>query len=308
MDAILQLPLDMPAHDAAPLQPVPATTVTEWPVGTFVENLCDLGDGTFVVSVLSEARLDRVWPDSGRCEPWVQLPMPPTGLVRLGDRLLVCVGVPDQAPATLWQVDIQSAQARQLFVVNDAQFLNGMAALDANTLLVNDAALGCIFRLDLAGRSASVWLRHDSLTRSPKAMFLPGANGLKVWHGQAYVTSNSRALLCRIPVQADGTAGALSVIAERLRGDDLALDTEGRLYIATHVSHTLDRLTPGGDRISLGGVGQGLAGSTACAFGSTPSDRRSLYVTTTGGIFGPPGGVLQPARLVRLEVDAEGAL
>ena len=35
-------------------------------------------------------------------------------------------------------------------------------------------------------------------------------------------------------------------------------------------------------------------------------ERRALYVTTTGGIVTPPGGVLQAAKLVRLEVGTDG--
>jgi hypothetical protein len=306
VDAILHLPLDLPPHDAAPLSPVSAHTIFEWPKGTFVENLCPLPDGSFAISVLSEARLDRVWPD-GRHESWVQLSAPPTGLVLQGTTLHVCVGVPDQTPAALWKVDVQTGVAQLGFVVEGATFLNGMAAMAQSVLLVNDAASGNIFKLDLERSTSSLWLYDERLSRAPQAPFLPGANGLKVFDGYAYVTSNGRALLCRIPIGADGSAGSLELLAERLRGDDLALDAEGCIYIATHIGHSLDRVGRDGRRVSLANVAQGMAGSTACAFGMTDADRMNLYVTTTGGIIGPPDGVLQPARLVRLSVGAVGA-
>ncbi len=56
MDAILDLPADLPEHDAAPLHPVRSKIIAEWPTGTFVENICPLADGSFAISVLSEAR------------------------------------------------------------------------------------------------------------------------------------------------------------------------------------------------------------------------------------------------------------
>jgi hypothetical protein len=104
------------------------------------------------------------------------------------------------------------------------------------------------------------------------------------------------------------------VFAEALRGDDMAFDRQGRLYIATHLGHSLDRIDstqPSVPRVALAGAAQGMSGSTACAFGpidksAGSADQQALYVTTTGGILLPPGGALQTAKLVRLDVGAHG--
>jgi hypothetical protein len=306
MDAILDLPRDLPQHDSAPLSPVSARTVCEWPTGTFVENLCPLADGSFAVSVLSEARLDQVWPD-GRRKTLVQFPAPPTGLVRQGQALFVAVGLPDKAPWTLWRVDLVDHSAEPLFEVAGATFLNGLAWFASDVLLAAEAAEGAILRLDVAGRQASPWLRDERLSRAPQAPFLPGANGIKVFDGGATISSNGRALLLRAPIRADGSAGPLETVAERVRVDDFAFDADGDCYLCTHIGHSVDRLSRDGARASLGGPAQGLAGSTACAFGLGWNDRDALFVTTTGGIIGPVGGVLQPAKLVRLAVGAPGA-
>lgn len=109
-------------------------------------------------------------------------------------------------------------------------------------------------------------------------------------------------MLLRTAVNADGSAGPLETLAERLRADDMAYDAKGGLYLATHIGHSIDRLDRDGARATLGGSEQGLAGSTACAF----APDGGLYVTTTGGILTPPDGVLQPAKLVRLDVGAVG--
>jgi len=96
------------------------------------------------------------------------------------------------------------------------------------------------------------------------------------------------------------------MIATRLGVDDLAFDQTGNAYLWTHIGRSLDRLAPGGLRVAFGGVSQGLAGSTACAFGRHGAEWRALFVTKSGGIVTPPGGVLPPAKLVRLEVGQQG--
>lgn len=57
----------------------------------------------------------------------------------------------------------------------------------------------------------------------------------------------------------------------------------------------------------LAGLDEGMHGSTSAAFGRTEADRRSLYVTTTGGIIGPIDGRVREAKLVCLDIGVEGA-
>lgn len=303
MEAIYPLPPTLPAHDPASLSAVPHRIVASWPEGTFVENLVARADGGVIVAVLSEARLDHISP-SGMVEPLLQLPLPCTGMVetRSGD-LIVAVGEPDASPMRLWRIDPQARTGEPLVEIAGARFLNGMAAFGRNAVLVADSRLGRLYRVDLATRAVDVWLEDERPTPAPEAAFLPGANGLKIADGRVVVTSNSRALVFAVDIAPDGSPGAMTELAHRLRADDLAIGDDGALYLTTHIGHSLDRLSPDGTRVSLAGPAEGLAGSTACAFGRAPDDAHSLYVTTTGGIVGPVDGVLQPARLVRLDLS-----
>jgi sugar lactone lactonase YvrE len=185
-------------------------------------------------------------------------------------------------------------------------FANGLTPFDSAHLLLAESHLGQLCLIDLAAKRTDVWIEDERLTRAEGIPFLPGVNGVKRFHDAVTVSSTGRALMLRATVLPDGSAGPLEVIAERLRVDDLAFDAAGNAYLCTHIGHSLDRLTPVGDRVSLGGVAQGLAGSTACAFGRRGAERQALYITTTGGIVTPPGGVLQHARLVRLDVGVDG--
>jgi hypothetical protein len=305
MEPILQLPPDLPVHDSAPFSPTAVSVVTTWPKGTFVENLAVLDDGDIVVSILSEARIDRVSP-AGAVTPLIQFQVPPTGLAVADGALFAAVGDPGQAPMTLWRIDPRTGAGEAWMVVEDAVFLNGLTPFDVGRLLAADSHQGRLYLIDLVARTSKVWLEDERLTRAPGVDFLPGANGVKRFTDHIFVSSTGRALFLKADVLADGSAGALTLVADRVRIDDFAFDVAGGAYLTTHIGHSLDRLDTSGVRVTLAGPGEGLAGSTACAFGRAEADRASLYVTTTGGIVTPPGEILQPAKLLRLDVGAEG--
>jgi len=46
----------------------------------------------------------------------------------------------------------------------------------------------------------------------------------------------------------------------------------------------------------------------SCAFGRALGDATALYVTTTGGLLAPYQGVVQEAKLLRLDVGEKGWL
>jgi hypothetical protein len=305
MDAILALPPNLPPHDAAPLQPVPHRIIAEWPEGTFLENLAVLDDGDIAVAVMTEARIDRV-SLSGLRSTLIQLSEPPTGLSVMNGMLYAAVGEPGEGGAHLWRIDPGTGGAESWMPLDGVMFANGLTPFDSGRLLLAESHLGQLCMIDLATKRTRVWIADEKLSRTEGIPFLPGANGVKRFGDAVTLSSNGRALLLRAPVLADGSAGALEVIAERLRVDDLAFDVQGAAYLCTHIGHSLDRFSASGERVSLGAAGQGLAGSTACAFGRQGKERQALYVTTTGGIVTPPGGVLQTAKLVRLEVGADG--
>jgi len=303
MDAILHLP-PLPPHDAAPLHPVPHRVICEWPQGTFLENLAVLDDGDIAVTVLTEARVDRV-SLSGRKSTLAQFDAPPTGIALSGRMAFVLIGEPGAGKTALYRIDPATGAHEKWMELPGIRFGNGLTPFDAGRLMVADSHLGQLCLIDLAARTVSVWLADARLERAAGIDFLPGANGVKRFGDTLMVSSNGRAELYRVAIAANG-AGAIERVADRLRVDDFAFDVEGAAYLCTHIGHSLDRLAPDGARIALGGPDQGMAGSTACAFGRSGAERRALYVTTTGGIIGPPGGVLQAAKLVRLDVGVDG--
>ena len=291
-----------PHHDD-PLEPVPHRIVTTWPPGTFVENLAPLPGGGFVVSLHSRRELARVGHDGSR-STLAHFPVSPVGIVVDGDRLVVGGGEIGTTPQTVFTVGLDG-QVRPVVEVSDSRFHNGFTPARAGDVYCVDSLLGVVFEIDLAGASARVVLRHDLLGKIFPDPMMPGVNGIALGDDALWLTNTDRAVVLRAGLGADGPDGSVDVAAEHLRGDDIALDEDGSVYITTHIHNTLVRLDPDGRRVALAGPEQGMHGATACAFG-VGTDDTALFVTTTGGIVMPVDDVPREAKLVRLDVARRG--
>jgi hypothetical protein len=231
------------------------------------------------------------------------LPFSPAGIVAYGDGALVVGGDPGQGPHRLYELDA-SGRVSERLTIPDTLFLNGFTpGLNGKAYAV-DSILGAIFEIDLAHWTSRVVAEDERLSKISDEPMLPGANGIKLGDGALFITNTDRATVLKASLSDAGVA-ALEVIAEGLRGDDLAIDDQGRLYITNHIHNTLIRVNPdGSERVAIAGPDQGMPGCTACAF--HPDDPGALYVTTTGGMVMPLTGIVQEAKLVRLEVGAVG--
>ena len=189
-------------------------------------------------------------------------------------------------------------------MIAEAAFLNGLTPL-GDRMLIADSAGACIHALDPALGTVETWLA-DPLLGADAASGAPGANGIKVFGGAAYVSVTGADRIVRVPI-IDGQPGAPEVFADALRADDFAIDADGAHYIATHQAQSLLRLAADGTRTTLAGPNEGMVGSTAVAFGRTDTDRTAIYVTTTGGTWTVPEDEVEEAKLLRIEVGRPGA-
>lgn len=291
-------------HDPAPVDLVPAEVIATWPVGTFLENVAALPGGDLVISAHSERQLLRCT-TRGEHRRLATLPVPTMGLVVHGERVFVVAGEPGRAPGTLFEVGLDG-RVQERLTFPDNVFLNGFTPGHAGRAYAVDSVRGEVIAVDLERFTAQVALSDGLLTKCSAEPMVPGANGIKADDTSLWITNTDRAILLRAELGADGFVGPLAVVAEHLRGDDLALDTAGNAYITTHIENALVRLRPDGERHVLAGPEQGMAGCTSCAFGTAPDELSSLFVLTTGGVIQPYRGVPQPAKLVRLDVGVRG--
>ena len=293
-------------HDGGKFAPIEATTVATWKARAFLENLTVDAEGAVFVTVYSHNRVDRYDPATGATTTFAEVPAPPMGLAfDAGGVLWITAGTLRKGPGYVYRVERDGA-VRQWCELPDALFMNGCTVHpNGGTLLVCESASGRILAIDLGqpGRW-DVWLQENRLQSVVPGY--PGANGIKIRDGWAWISVSGRRMMVRVPIQPDGSAGSLEIAATRLLADDFAFGMSGSVYITTHPEHTLVRLEPSGARTTLAGPEQGMVGSTACAFGRAPGDEKALYVTTDGGFLIPHESGIQDAKLVRMEVGESG--
>ena len=304
MNSTTNPPDAFPGHDEGRWAPVASEVVATWAPGHLAENLAVDPTGAVYVSLHSHNRIDRFDPKTRQVEEFARLPAPAAGLAfDAAGSLWVTGGAVGQTPGHIWR--IRTGQPELWVEIPDALFMNGCTPnLDGRTLLVCESVTGRILAIDQREKRWGVWLQDDRL--SPKSPHTPGANGIKLYDGWAWISITDRNLLVRSKIAVDGSAGPIEVVTEELRADDFAFGESGTAYIATHPAHTVLRLHLDGRRETIAGPSEGAVGCTACAFGRRAEDRQSLYVTTSGGLRYPYRGQIQEAKLLRLDVGEGG--
>lgn len=185
---------------------------------------------------------------------------------------------------------------------------------------------GGIWRIGKSG-NAELWLRDDLLTGLPPSLFpYPvGANGIAFYHGDLYVINTDKALVVRVPVLPDGSAGqpevwkqVTDVPGSVFEGtpfpvmlDGVALDVHGNVYIAVPSRAAIIRINA--DDLSQETVALSvypdlwLDAPLSLAFGTGKGERESLFVSNGGisGLFAPGLPWAGPG-LVKIKVGIPG--
>ena len=177
-------------------------------------------------------------------------------------------------------------------------FANGLAFDQRGNLYVTDTILGAVWRIPRGG-SAELWIQDDALEGDGSAGFgFPlGANGIAVRHNQVLVTVTEKASVVRIPIERDGSAGPLSVLAQApaLGGaDGIALDVHGTIWVPVIAQSTIVRVAPDGSSIdTFATEDDGLNWASSIAFGTGRGARKTLYAVNFGiGSSAPTPNVL----------------
>ncbi|MCB9589493.1 MAG: hypothetical protein H6718_29030 [Polyangiaceae bacterium] len=136
-------------------------------------------------------------------------------------------------------------------------FPNGLDFDAAGHLFVSDSGAGSIFRIAANGE-VEEWFHDDALAGDTNfcgeglgAGFDIGVNGLIDDAGSLYVVNNDKASLFELPINADGTPGALRTIVEHdcaaLGGaDGLTRQADGSFLVAVNRQDKLVRVDADG--------------------------------------------------------------
>jgi hypothetical protein len=310
----------MSAHDEGTDSPLPLSTLHAFPVNYFIENIAVRASGELLLNVHNIESLYLLNPSSPEPVLLYKFKTGVCGIVEVEDDIFyISSGTIGSTDWCIYKVDMNGysggeVKPEKVAVVPEALFLNGSSVLDksAGTMLAVDSILGAIFLINVKTGEVSTWLKDTKLGKTTDNPMMPGVNGCQLhkYDGKLYVyVSNTEArTFMRFPVE-DGKAGAIHLVAENLNIDDFAFDDSGSVYLTTHVYQSVVKfdLEDGKrTRVAGGPEDRVVAGTTAAAFGRGEGDKETLYVTTTGGMSLPVGGVVGEGRVLALKVGVKG--
>jgi len=293
-----QLP---PIYADDPVEMVPREAIATFPINTFLESIAVTSDGTLFITNHEEGKILRLVPGSAPTV-YATIPGKATGLAFTPTGNLLVTAWDTANVPTVFQIG-EDGTVTTLMTLPEAIFLNGLTYLEGDRYLVADSYRGAIWEIDAAAKTAQVWLEDPLLARQGSDRPTPGVNGLKIFDGVLYASNSDKAHIVKIPIQPDGSAGTPNLFVEGVQIDDFAFDVDGNLYGATHVYNSVIRVAPDGSVTTLA---QNIVGSTAVAFGRSPTDQTTLYVVTNGGMFLPPPTGIVPAEVTRLTIGNPG--
>lgn len=287
-------------HERGTLHRLPGMTlITDWPQGSFVENLAAKHDGHLLVTVYSRNEIYEVDPTLSKANRTllVTLPAGPTGIVEMDfNHFYVNVGSCGQRNTwSIYRLSLHhgnpsNTSFKHVVDIESALFLNGLCVLsyEHETLLSVDSMLGKIFKINVQTKQVEVWFTNDLLKKQSNDLFSPGINGIRrsAVDDYLYFSNTDRALMLRLAIDPFDyrPKGQLETIAKNIVCDDFTIDQMGAIYATTHVQNSLMRLTQVKDgeylREELGTLADGLAGATSCIFGRTYRDRTWFYSIT----------------------------
>lgn len=285
---------------------VPATTIAEFPINTFLENIVVDSQGHLLITSYEEGKIYQVT-TTGTIKEYANVGGNAAGIALDRQGNVLVAGAASDKTATVFRID-GNGLVEPCLTIPDAIFLNGMTSLTGNRYLIADSYKGAIWEVDVVERTAQIWLQHKRLARSHPNHPFPAVNGLKIYNNTLYASNTQRQHLIRIPINSDYTPGTPELFLTNVNLDDFAIDVEGNLYATTHVYNSVVKITAQGNITTIATAKQGVPGSTALAFGRTGRDRTAIYVTTNGGMSLPLPSGLEAAKVIRLEVGIEGLM
>lgn len=316
VSSVLLLPAALLAHppDAPQLEVIAAfnPAALETP-----ESLAFDRDGNIYISLALTGEIRKIAP-GGAQSTFILFPIGPpltfcgpffnavTGITidPQDDTLYASVVSCDLASRGVWRVT-PDGTGEVLATLPLASIPNGIA-LRRGFLYVADSSLPRIWRVPAEGGTAEVWI-EDPLLAGDLVSNLPGANGLKIFRHEVYVSNPTQEIIVAIPIEPDGSASAPRVHVVMPAGtgcDDFDLDVHGSIYCTTDPTNLLVRLDPDGTTEILLTAADGLDGPTAALFGRRGQDRFNLYITNAAFPFFST--TFQPS-LMRLHLGVPGA-
>ena len=234
------------------------------------ENITSSEDGTLYFGSMAKGTIYRAAPGASQAEPWILASA--TGLTRVlgvladdrSNTLWVCqnsTGGRDGAPVigqtALRSFDLRTGAAKGTYPFPpNSRICNDIAVASDGAVYVSESYGSRVHRLKLGASALEVWVTHQDLEVIDGLAFLAD--------GALYVNTFNTGRLFRIPVNADGSAGAIVPIETSMplsRPDGLR--TAGpRTLIQAEQGGRVAELTISGNRAEVRVLRDGLTRSS----------------------------------------------
>jgi sugar lactone lactonase YvrE len=236
----------------------------------FPESLTSTKDGTLFIGSLGQDSVYRATPASSRAEVWIQPKSNglSTVLGVLADEasgtLWVCAsatggrnGAPVVGETALKAFDLKTGAFKASYAFPNNGLCNDIAVASDGTAYATDTTQGRVLRLKKGAKALDIWASDP--------MVLATADGIVVLaDGHVYLNSVGQGTLMRIPVNKDGSAGAIAKLepSRPLQGPD-GMRAVGRNTVLLVEGGRLDEVTFTGDKAEVKVLREGLPGITA---------------------------------------------
>ncbi|MGH8206492.1 MAG: SMP-30/gluconolactonase/LRE family protein, partial [Steroidobacteraceae bacterium] len=200
-------------------------------------------------------------PGGSTAEPWIHLSDPGEADTTLGvlarqqsNTLWACVvtraanappGPPGQGHSILRAFNLRTGAIKASYPLPGSPTLcNDIAISPDRTVYATDTTNGRVLRLNRRGRKLEVWIEDKRLA---------GIDGLAFLGPTLYVNNVRTGRIYRIPIAANGKAGALVDVAlsQPLKGPDGMRAANGHIFVAENAAGRVSELTFHGDRADV---------------------------------------------------------
>jgi hypothetical protein len=190
-----------------------------------------------------------------------------SGIVRAKDGTLY-VNYNAGVLSSIWRILPNGGPPSQFAALPDVAALNGLAIDESGgTLYITDSSNGALWKISLhpgmAG-AVTLWAQGAQLQRTGSAP--QGANGIKVHNGAVWVGNTGQGTLMSIPINDDGTAGAITTKATGLTAiDDFAFTSSGDVVAAQNFVSQVSIVHRDGTHVTVLTSTDGLSNPTSIA-------------------------------------------
>ena len=282
-------------------------TIHQFPNPTWLENIAPMRNGSLLVTVIGRPEVHIVNPLVTSSTASLVATIPDVnavfGIIEISDDVFAvaagnytAANAPVSGSFSVWSIDLGhkhgAVSVGKIADVPAVGMINGLAALDENTLLLADSWKGNIASLGVKSGKSAIWFGDKCTASNFSAPGLPlGVNGIKVHQDWVYFTNTVQNSLSRVRVDRETkqAAGNVEVLAQGdavAVPDDFAVREDGDVILGRPLSDELVKIGARGNVQTVTKV----EGVTAVALGRSKADKKVAYLSSMGG-FGENGSV-----------------